>query len=52
MDHDGKLLGWAQTSPGQGQTGCLIHSLACRKRHVLIKGSVLAVECGEITFKE
>ena len=30
MDHDGKMLGWVQTELGQGQTGCLIHSLYAR----------------------
>jgi len=52
MDHDGKLLGWAQTSLGQGQTGCLIHSLHAESDTVLIKGSCSLWNVERITFKE
>ena len=38
MDLDGKLLGWAQTSLGHGQSGCLIHELHCESETVLYKG--------------
>jgi len=52
MDHDGKLLGWAQTSLGQGQTGCLIHSLHAEGDNVLYKGSCSLWNVEKITFKE
>src|SRR5215212_8371901 len=35
----GKLLGWAQTSLGRGQTTCLIHSLHAQSDTVLYKGA-------------
>lgn len=35
---DGKLLGWAQTSLGHGQNGCLVHELHCESDMVLYKG--------------
>ena len=38
MSLDGKLLGWAQTSLGHGQSGCLIHELHCESETVLYKG--------------
>ena len=43
----GKLLGWAQTSLGRGQTGCLIHSIARRVRQRALQGIVHAVGCRE-----
>src|SRR5476649_2414579 len=52
LDHDGKLLGWAQTSLGQGQTGCLIHSLQAEGDNVLYKGSCSLWNIEKITFKE
>ena len=52
MDHDGKLLGWAQTSLGQGQTGCLIHSLHAEGDNVLYKGSCSLWNVEKITIKE
>jgi len=52
MDHDGKLLGWAQTSLGQGQTNCLIHSLHAEGDNVLYKGSCSLWNIEKITFKE
>jgi len=27
MDHDGKLIEWAQAGVGQGQTGCMVQAL-------------------------
>jgi DNA-binding beta-propeller fold protein YncE len=39
MDHDGNLLDWAQTGLGQGQTGCLIHSLHAETDTELYRGS-------------
>lgn len=50
MDHDGKLLGWAQTSLGQGQTSCLIHSLEAVNDNVLYKGSCSLWNVERITF--
>ncbi len=39
LDHNGKLLGWAQTGLGYGQTGCIIHELHAESDHVLYRGS-------------
>jgi len=47
LDHEGNLLGWAQTSLGQGQTGCLIHELHAVSDNVIIKGA-----CGEWTVEK
>jgi hypothetical protein len=52
MDHDGKLLGWGQTSLGQGQTGCLIHSLHAEGDNVLYKGSCSLWNIEKITVKD
>ena len=52
LDHDGKLLGWAQTSLGQGQTGCLIHSLQAVGDNVLYKGACSLWNVEKITFKD
>lgn len=38
MTLDGKLVGWAQTSLGHGQSGCLMHELHCESETVLYKG--------------
>ena len=38
FDLEGKLLGWAQTSEGHGQTGCLVHTLHCESESVIYKG--------------
>lgn len=38
MSLDGKLLGWAQTSLGHGQSGCLVHELHCESENVIYKG--------------
>ena len=47
----GKLLGWAQTSLGRGQTGCLIHSLHAESDNVLYKGSCTLWDVEKITIK-
>jgi hypothetical protein len=52
MDHDGKMLGWVQTSMGQGQTGCLIHSLQAVGDNVLYKGACSLWNVEKITFKD
>jgi streptogramin lyase len=52
LDHSGKLLGWTQTSLGQGQTGCLIHSLHAVSDNVLIKGACSTWNVERITFKD
>jgi hypothetical protein len=51
LDHSGKLLGWVQTSLGQGQSGCLIHELHAVSDTVLIKGSCSEWNVEKITFK-
>ena len=45
------LLGWVQTSMGQGQTGCLIHELYAVSDTVLIKGGCSVWNVEKITFK-
>ena len=52
MDHDGKMLGWVQTSMGQGQTGCLIHSMQAVGDNVLYKGACSLWNVEKITFKD
>jgi NHL repeat len=51
MDHDGKLLGWAQTSTGHGQNGCLIHEIHAVSDNVLIKGDCSTWTVEKITIK-
>jgi hypothetical protein len=51
LDHDGKLLGWAQTSLGHGQNGCLIHELHAVSDNVLIKGDCSTWTVEKITIK-
>jgi len=51
MDLDGKLLGWAQSSKGHGQTGCLIHELHCESDTVLYKGDCSTWTVEKITIK-
>ena len=46
----GKLLGWAQTSLGHGQTGCLIHELHCESDTVLYKGDCSTWQVEKITI--
>jgi NHL repeat len=51
LDHDGKLLGWAQTSLGHGQNGCLIHEMHAISDNVLIKGDCSTWTVEKITIK-
>jgi hypothetical protein len=51
MDHDGKLLGWAQTGMNMGQTGCIIHSLQAVSDNVLYRGSCSEWNISKITVK-
>jgi hypothetical protein len=46
----GKLLGWAQTSLGRGQTTCLIHTLHAESDNVLYKGSCTLWDVEKITI--
>ena len=49
--NSGKLLGWAQTSLGRGQTGCLIHSIHAESDNVLYKGSCTLWDVEKITIR-
>ena len=51
MDHSGKLLGWAQTGLGYGQTGCIIHELYAESDNVLYRGSCSEWDIEKITIK-
>jgi len=51
LDHSGKLLGWAQTGLGMGQTGCLIHELHADGDNILYKGSCSTWEVEKVTIK-
>jgi NHL repeat-containing protein len=51
LDHSGKLLGWAQTSLGHGQSGCLIHEMHAISDNVLIKGDCSTWTVEKITIK-
>jgi hypothetical protein len=53
MDMDGKLLGWAQTSLGQGEddAGRLIHQIHCESANVIYKGSAILWQVEKITMK-
>jgi hypothetical protein len=51
LDHSGKLLGWAQTSMGHGQNGCLIHEMHAVSDNVLIKGDCSTWTVEKITIK-
>jgi hypothetical protein len=51
MDLDGNLLGWAQTSKGHGQAGCLIHELHCESENVVYKGDCSTWTVEKITIK-
>ena len=50
LDHDGKLLEWAQTGMGYGQTGCIIHSLHAEGDKELYRGSCTLWNVARITF--
>ena len=51
LDHSGKLLGWAQTGLGYGQTGCIIHELYAESDNVLYRGSCSEWDVEKITIK-
>jgi len=51
LDHNGKLLGWAQTGLGYGQTGCIIHELYAESDNVLYRGSCSEWDVEKITIK-
>jgi hypothetical protein len=51
FDHDGKLLGWAQTGLGYGQTSCIIHELHAQSDNVLYRGSCSEWNVSKITIK-
>jgi hypothetical protein len=51
LNHDGKLLGWAQTGMGYGQTFCIIHALYAESDHVLYRGSCSEWNVEKITIK-
>jgi len=50
LDLEGNLLGWAQTSRGHGQTGCLIHELHCESDTVVYKGDCSTWTVEKITI--
>lgn len=50
MSLDGKLLGWAQTGLGHGQSGCLVHELHCESETVLYKGDCSTWTVEKITI--
>lgn len=47
----GEMVGWAQTSQGLGQAGCLVHQLVCDSEKVLYKGDCSTWKVEKITFK-
>ena len=51
LDLNGNLLGWAQTSEGHGQSGCLIHELHCESENVIYKGDCSTWTVEKITIK-
>jgi NHL repeat len=51
LDHNGKLLGWAQTGLGYGQTNCIIHELYARSDHALYRGSCSEWNVEKITIQ-
>jgi DNA-binding beta-propeller fold protein YncE len=51
LDKSGKLLGWAQTGLGMGQTGCIIHELYAESDNVLYRGSCSEWDIEKITIK-
>jgi len=50
LDHDGKLKDWAQTGMGQGQTGCIVHTLQAVSDTELYRGSCTLWNVAKITF--
>ena len=51
LDMNGNLVGWAQTSKGHGQTGCLIHEIHCESENVIYKGDCSTWTVEKITIK-
>ena len=51
LDMQGNLVGWAQTSLGHGQIGCLVHELHCESENVIYKGDCSTWTVEKITFK-
>ena len=51
LDHDGNLLGWAQTGLGYGQTSCIIHELHAESDNVIYRGSCSEWNVEKITIK-
>ena len=51
LDLQGNLVGWAQTSEGHGQSGCLIHELHCESENVIYKGDCSTWTVEKITIK-
>src|SRR6185436_13771778 len=51
VDLNGNLVGWAQTSEGHGQTGCLVHELHCESDTVIYKGDCSTWTVEKITIK-
>ena len=51
LDMNGNLVGWAQTSQGHGQTGCLIHEMHCESDTVVYKGDCSTWTVEKITIK-
>lgn len=47
---DGKLMGWAQTGLGHGQSGCLVHELHCESETVLYKGDCSTWQVEKLTI--
>ncbi len=50
MSTDGKLLGWAQTTLGHGQNGCLVHELHCESDTVIYKGDCSTWQVEKLTI--
>jgi hypothetical protein len=51
LNLNGDLLGWAQTSKGHGQAGCLIHEIHCESESVIYKGDCSTWTVEKITIK-
>jgi DNA-binding beta-propeller fold protein YncE len=51
LDMNGTLVGWAQTSKGHGQAGCLIHELHCDSDTVVYKGDCSTWTVEKITIR-
>ena len=50
LDMNGNLVGWAQTSQGLGQSGCLVHQLYCESEKVVYKGDCSTWKVEKLTF--